>query len=245
MTDVKWIKIATDMFDNRKIRYLRNLPEGNSIVLIWVMLLCLAGVCNANGLIYLTEDVPYTPKMLADELKFDENTVVLALTALEQMHMISKQEDGIEIVGWAEHQNIDGMDRIREQNRLRKQRQRNRERLDVLPDSNMSRDGHGTVTERHAIEEERRNKKEEKEDSFNHSIAREESKRELLRGIGKGVVLLSDEQMDDLLDKLSLSEFEKYISIVAECELKGKSYTKKTHYQAIIDMAAKDRKINK
>lgn len=43
MADVKWIKITTDMFSNRKIKHLRKLPEGNSIVLIWVMLLTWQG----------------------------------------------------------------------------------------------------------------------------------------------------------------------------------------------------------
>lgn len=49
MADVKWIKITTDMFSNRKIKHLRKLPEGNSIVLIWVMLLTMAGRCNSGG----------------------------------------------------------------------------------------------------------------------------------------------------------------------------------------------------
>ena len=88
MAEVKWIKLTTDMFDNRKIKHLRRLPEGNSIVLIWVMLLTMAGRCNASGMIFLTENIPYTPKMLADELDFEENTVVLALRALEDLNMV-------------------------------------------------------------------------------------------------------------------------------------------------------------
>ena len=59
--EVKWVKMSIDMFDNRKIKYLRGLPEGNNIVLIWVMLLTLAGRCNSNGYIFLTENIPYTP----------------------------------------------------------------------------------------------------------------------------------------------------------------------------------------
>ena len=55
--------------------------------------------------------------------------------------------------------------------------------------------------------------------------------------------MLSEEQMDDLLDKLSLDEFNKYVAIVADCELKGKRYKTKSHYQAILDMAAKDRRV--
>ena len=143
MSDVKWIKITTDMFDNRKIRHLRKLPEGNSIVLIWVMLLAMAGKCNDHGKIYLTENIPYTPKMLADELDFEENTVQLALQALEQLDMIVLDDGYFSITSWEEHQNIEGMDRIREQNRIRKQRQREKERL-IAESRVMSRDSHAT-----------------------------------------------------------------------------------------------------
>ena len=127
----------TDMFDNRKIRYLRRLPEGNSIVLIWVMLLSLAGRCNAGGMIHLTRDIPYTPKMLADELDFEENTVLLALNALENLGMIA--QDPLVITNWEEYQCTEKLEQIREQNRLRKQKQRALEA--------MSRDSHVTVTE--------------------------------------------------------------------------------------------------
>lgn len=144
MAEVKWIKITTDMFDNRKIKHLRRLPDGNNIVLIWVMLLTMAGRCNANGMIFLTENIPYTPKMLADELDFEENTVQLALQALEQLGMIVTNNGYFAIAGWEEYQNIEGMERIREQNRIRKQRQREKEKL--LPNNShvTSRDSHAT-----------------------------------------------------------------------------------------------------
>lgn len=152
MSDVKWIKITTDMFDNRKIRHLRKLPEGNSIVLIWVMFLAMAGKCNDHGKIYLTENIPYTPKMLADELDFEENTVQLALQALEQLDMIALDDGYFSITGWEEHQNIGGMDRIREQNRIRKQRQREKERL-IAESRVMSRDSHATEEDKDKEEE--------------------------------------------------------------------------------------------
>ena len=93
-----------------------------------------------------------------------------------------------------------------------------------------------------------------KDISFIHSAAEAEnnegdldlspsSRREYLGGIGKGVVLLSDDQLSDLLDKLSIAEFDHYVGVISENELSGKKYTKKTHYQAILDMAKKDRKI--
>ena len=144
MADVKWIKLTTDMFDNRKIRHLRRLPEGNNIVLIWVMLLTMAGRCNSGGMVFLTENIPYTPKMLADELDFEENTVQLALNALEQLNMIVTDSGYFAIAGWDEYQNIEGMDKIREQNRLRKQKQREKQK--ALPEAShvTSRDSHAT-----------------------------------------------------------------------------------------------------
>ena len=123
-SDVKWIKITTDMFDNRKIRHLRRLPEGNNIVLIWVMLLTMAGRCNSGGMIFLTENIPYTPKMLADELDFEESTVRLAIEALDRLGMVVSKGDVLAITNWEEHQNIEGMERIRESKRLAQARWR-------------------------------------------------------------------------------------------------------------------------
>lgn len=119
MADVKWIKLTTGMFDNRKIKHIRKLPEGNNIVLIWVMLLTMAGRCNAGGYIFLTENIPYTNKMLADELGFDESVICLAIATFEQFDMIHRDGDLLAIPGWEEYQNVDGLDKVRKQTRER------------------------------------------------------------------------------------------------------------------------------
>lgn len=150
MPEVKWIKITTDMFDNRKIKHIRKLPEGNNIVLIWVMLLTMAGKCNAGGMIFLTENIPYTTKMLADELDFEENVVIVALKALEEFGMIYTNENVLAISGWDEHQNIEGMEKIREQNRQRQARFKAKQKLLLgnVTDNVMSRDGNATEGEK-------------------------------------------------------------------------------------------------
>ena len=157
MAEIKWIKITTDMFDNRKIRHLRRLPEGNSIVLIWVMLLTMAGRCNSSGMIFLTENIPYTPKMLADELDFEENTVKLALSALEQLNMIVTDNGFFSIAGWDEYQNIEGMEKIREQNRIRQAKFKAKQK--ALPDNVSS---NVTITEGNATDKEEDKEKEKK-----------------------------------------------------------------------------------
>ena len=269
MAEVKWVKLTTDMFDNRKIKHLRRLPEGNNIVLIWVMLLTMAGRCNSGGMIFLTENIPYTPKMLADELDFEENTVALALKALENLDMIVTENGFFTIAGWEEYQNADRLAEIREYNRIAQQKSRAKKKLlGTVNDMSM------TSQRCQDIEEEEDKDKEKELHSFTHSIASEEEAfiqkrleaeglkgsdaevyREELRDrlklkyiggtLGQGVVLMSDEQFSDLCDRLTLDELDKYFSIVVECENSGKHFKKKSHYQAILDMAAKDRRVNK
>lgn len=267
MADIKWIKLTTDMFDNRKVKHLRRLPKGNNIVLIWVMLLTMAGRCNSGGMIFLTENIPYTPKMLADELDFEENTVLLALQALEQLDMIVTDNGFFTIAGWEEYQNIEGLEKIREQTRKRVAKCRERKML-----SQGSVTSNVTVTDSNAIEEEKEEEgeKEKEFQSFIHTAAeadyierkieesnlegsdaevykselKESLKQRFFNGtLGKGVVFMSDEQFQDLIDKLGGQAVDKYFGIVAEEELKGHHYKKKTHYQAMLDMAMKDRKI--
>jgi predicted phage replisome organizer len=165
VADVKWIKITTDMFDNRKIKHLRRLPDGNNIVLIWVMLLTMAGRCNSGGMIFLTENIPYTPKMLADELDFEENTVRLALEALERLGMVVMSNGCFTIAGWSEHQNIDGMDKIRESKRLAQARWRAKQKalppaVDSTVDSTVDGERISVDDAEEDIEEEREEEKE-------------------------------------------------------------------------------------
>ena len=257
MGEVLWIKFYIDMFDKWKIKKIRRLPSGNDILLIWVMLLAMAGKCNARGMIYITESTPFTVEDLAEELNFEVNTIRLALQAFVEYNMISIAEDGvIFVVGWEEHQSTDKLAQIREQTRKRVAKCREKKLL-----SECNATSNATVTHCNGIEEgEEDEDLEEENHSFIHSIAREEENSEdepvensedreevklkYLNGtLGKGVVMLSDEQFYDLLDRLSIEEFDKYVSIVAECELNGQHYKKKTHYQAILDMARKDRKV--
>ena len=238
MAEVQWIKFYIEMFDKRKIKKLRRLPAGNDILLIWIMLLAMAGKCNAGGMIFITESVPFTEDDLADELDFDVNTIKLALEAFEKLDMVEIKDGGyINILGWEEHQNVDKLEEIREQTRKRVAKCREKKRLQ---DSNVT--GNVTVTQGNALEEEEDKEGDKEKESHSFILNSEQAKMNFLGGsLGKGVVLLSDEQFDDLLDKLSIDEINKYISIVAECELNGKPYKKKTHYQAILDMVAKDR----
>lgn len=252
MGEVKWIKVSTDMFNsNRKIRQIELMPEGDTILVIWLKLLLLAGTINDGGSIYLTPEIPYTDEMLAIELCRPITTVRMALSVFERFGMIEIIDDVLYLSSWEKYQNTDKLAEIREQTRKRVAKCRENKRLQEC-----NATGNATVTQGNAVEEEGERDKEKESHSFipcvseddpvENSPDRESLKLKYLGGsLGKGVVMLSEEQIADLLDKLSIEEFNRYVEAVAECELNGKHYKKKTHYQAILDMANKDRRVKK
>ena len=129
MAEVKWIKIVTDIFDNRKIRQIEKMPEGDAIVVIWFKLICLAGEVNDNGMIYITKEVPYTPEMLSTHFNRQLNIINLALQTFQAFNMIEIIDDIVFISNWEKYQNTDALEKIREQtrNRVAKYKQKQKE----------------------------------------------------------------------------------------------------------------------
>jgi predicted phage replisome organizer len=232
LAEVKWIKLTTDMFDNRKVRHLRRLPEGNNIVLIWVMLLTMAGRCNSGGMIFLTENIPYTPKMLADELDFEESTVRLALEALERLGMIVTDGSFLAITGWEEHQNIEGLDKIREQTRKRVAKHRETKRLSSGNDT-----CNATVTQCNATDIDI-DIEEDKELDKDKNISNSAPKKPVKHKYGEyNNVLLTDDELEKLQYEYPdhQDRIERLSSYIAST---GKAY--KSHYATIRNWARKD-----
>lgn len=129
MAEVKWIKLVTDLFDNRKIKQIEVLPEGDAIIVIWMKLLCLAGNINDSGYVYFTNEIPYTDQMLSTQFNRPLTTIQLALKTFEQFGMIEIIDDMLRISNWEKYQSVDKMAEIREYNRLAKQKSREKQRL--------------------------------------------------------------------------------------------------------------------
>lgn len=279
MAEIKWIKLAVDIFSNRKIMQMQTIPKGDSIILIWIRLLCLAGEINSGGRLLFTDSKPYDCSMLALQMNRPLQLMKQAINTFEDYGMIENIDGCLCIKNWEKYQSIDKMLDIREYNRAAKQRSRSKK----MSTSEMTNLNNMSLTKKENVndmsltcqpcqetEEEREEEgdKEKEYHSFTLSNAREEilqnenhasgeecnavenslsdifSARKTLQGIGKSVVMLSDAQMNDLLERLSLEEFNRYVGVIADNELSGKHYRRRTHYQAILDMAKKDRRLN-
>ena len=129
MADVKWIKLTTTMFDDEKIKLIESMPDADSLLIVWIKLLCQAGKTNASGHLILSERIPYTDEMLSTLFNRPLNTVRLALDTLKQMGMIHDNGNGLCITNWGKYQNDDALQRIREANRIRVAEHRERQKL--------------------------------------------------------------------------------------------------------------------
>lgn len=129
MAEVKWIKLDTRMFGNRKILQIEDMAEKDSIEIIWIKLLCLAGEINDSGLIYFTKNKPYTVESLATQLKRPLEKVQTALEVFEDYGMIEYIDKFLHITNWEKYQSADKLIEIREYNRLAKQKSRARQKV--------------------------------------------------------------------------------------------------------------------
>ncbi len=129
MSNVKWIKITVDIFDDEKILLIESLPDADSIIVIWFKLLCLAGKQNNHGVFMLNDSIPYTDEMLATIFRRKVTTVKMALETFERFGMIARIDGAVTIPKWGKHQSLDQLENKKEYMRgyMRNYRQKQKE----------------------------------------------------------------------------------------------------------------------
>ena len=228
MAEVKWIKITTDVFDDDKILLIESLPEADSIIVIWFKLLCLAGKQNNSGVFMMGNRIPYTDRMLATIFRRKEAVVQLALQTFEQFGMIELIDGVITIPNWEKHQNLDTLDKIKEQTRLRVAKHREKQKY-------LSGSVTGNVTETHGNATDKN-----REEKIRLEEEGEGEKKKVIRhkyGEYQNV-LLSDADLEKLKEEFPhdwQSRIENLSSYIAST---GKSY--KNHLATIRNWARKE-----
>jgi predicted phage replisome organizer len=219
-----WLKLKRDFFKRHDIRIIEEMPNGKDYVLFYLKLL-LESV-DHEGTLRFSDTIPYNEQMLSVVTNTNIDIVRSAMKLFIELHMIDVFDDQTIYMNEVEKY-IGSETQWAEKKRLQRAKE------DNVPKLSSS-----CPTEKEKEEET------ESEKEIHSFIQGEEAKLTMLGGtLGGGVVMLSDEQFNDLCDKLSYEELNKYIGIVRDCELNGKPYKKKTHYQAILDMVSKDRKV--
>jgi|GEM_PF-634541 len=146
-SDVFWIKLHTRIFDSESIILLESMPEGDTLLIIWFKMQILAGKCNARGYLLLNGEKPYSDEMLATVFRRPLNTVRLAISAFLQFKMVEVIDGTYFLAEWEIHQNVSGMDKIREQTKVRVARHRSNKKNVTVPVTLQVTLSNGTETE--------------------------------------------------------------------------------------------------
>lgn len=117
MSEVKWIKISTNIFDDEKILLIESMPDKYAIITCWFKLLCLAGKQNNSGVFTLNDKLAYTDEMLSTIFRMPLSSVRLALETFEKFGMVETINGVITIPNWDKHQSLDAYEKKKEYDR--------------------------------------------------------------------------------------------------------------------------------
>ena len=132
MSEIRWIKIVTDIFDDEKMYAIECMPDGRDIELVWFKILCLAGKCNQNGFLTINKKFACTNEMLSKIFRMDIGIVQRALEVFQKLEMVEVVDNTYMVSNWALYQNKDGLEKIKEQNRLRQRKFRESQKIAQL-----------------------------------------------------------------------------------------------------------------
>ena len=204
MSEIKWIKITTDIFDDEKICLIDALPDRDAIIVIWIKLITLAGKLNRKGVLAISKNIIYTDETLAQTFHRPLNTVRMALEVFEKFGMVEKIDGVIVLPNWEKHQNIDGMEKIKEQNRNRAARHRQKQKLLAQNnESNVTNNVIDTVTVRYcnAIDKELDKELDKDKEIINNKVMISSNLSESLKNSG---IHLTNKSHQQLLDYVGL-----------------------------------------
>lgn len=134
MNNVKWVKLCTDIFSNRKVKILLKERDGDTFFRVWMQLLTIAGECNRSGGLFLNDNKPFTLKELAKIIGKTEKKFEKILTKMIELGMITYEQNTYIIKNWGKYQSVDKLEKMRIDNneRQRRYRERKKEKSNVM-----------------------------------------------------------------------------------------------------------------
>jgi predicted phage replisome organizer len=131
MYEIQWFKVEVNIFSNRKIQIMLNLPDGDTYFRIWIQLIALAVQCNNNGRIEIGNGKPMTIQNFSKIRGKSNRKIEKILDKFQELEMIIKEGDTFLIKNWGKYQSIDKYNRIREQNKIRQAKYREKHKSEI------------------------------------------------------------------------------------------------------------------
>lgn len=97
MSDVKWIKLSTQMFEDEKIRLIESMLEADELLVIWFKLYFQGSKDNSMKITNFSRNKHSLPELLSILFKRKLDSITAALEIFKELEMIEIRENEIKI----------------------------------------------------------------------------------------------------------------------------------------------------
>lgn len=133
--NISWLKLDINILDDQKIKLIRKYPDGDSLFVLWIGLICLGMKSEKAGVIQIADGLPYTAEELSTVFELPIKTIELGITVFMKYGMIHTTEGGLlEINDFRKNQSIDRIEYKRAMARERIAKYRNKQKNKLLPE---------------------------------------------------------------------------------------------------------------
>ena len=128
MGKILWVKTTLDMFSNRKIKIILKERDGDTYFRVWIQLITIAGECNENGKLIISENNPLGVEDFAKIMNKTSKKIEKILNKFIELEMITDEDNTYSIKNWEKYQSADKLEKIKEQDRVRQRRYQERKK---------------------------------------------------------------------------------------------------------------------
>ena len=118
MGQVGWIKLNIGIFSNRKIKILLREREGDTYFRIWIQILTIAGECNRDGGLYISDNTPFKIKDFTNIIGKSSKTFTKILQKFIDLGMLIYKNDTYFVKNWSKYQSADKLKKIGKSNKV-------------------------------------------------------------------------------------------------------------------------------
>lgn len=232
-----WIKLKEDFFINNEVTdWIISQPNGCEYIVLYLKLCILTA--NKGGRLALEIGemlIPYDSKKIAADTKFDIDTVIVAMELFQRIGLIYEESDGVLKIPY-----VDEIVGSETPAAIKKRKQRAKQKL-LQGDSsgdNVPQEKEFRVKSLELRDSDIDADVEVKADSPPCDYTDSENKLEPFRKN----VMLSDNQISDLLDKMGLEAFDYYVDKLGAF-IEDKGAFVKNHYETLLKWYNEDRAV--
>lgn len=218
-----WLKMKKSFWDEPSVLFLRNLPSGDTLVIIYLKLLCMS--LQNNGIIYFEGTYGTVEDEIALSLREDKMMVQMALSAMKQVNLVVLGMDDLEMQFTRIGEMVGIDSESASAKRVREHRARKALEQQQVLGVTMKQDGNAVVTDSNIeIEKDREKEKELEKESEGLGLYRN--------------VFLTPEEYQNLKDLYPEDYMQKINNLSVYMVSANKNY--QSHYMTICRWARED-----